>query len=267
MVSVVVLTKNEERDLPGCLDSLDWCGDIHVVDSGSSDRTLEVAGAKRVKISKNPFQSFAQQRNWAIDHCVFQHEWILFLDADERSTPEFAKAVLSAVESAGGEVAGFYCCWKMMLGNRWLKRSDNFPKWQFRLFRKGRARFIDVGHGQKEGVVQGGIEYLKEPYIHHGFSRGWDHWMRKHLGYARQEALERLGSPLNWKNFFSPHASKRNPEIKKLVGGIPCWPQLRFIYSYLVKGGFLEGKEGLEYCRKVCWYEKEIRKAARKPGI
>jgi len=261
MVSVIVLTKNEERDLPGCLESLDWCGDIHVVDSGSSDRTLEIAGAKGVKILKNPFQSFAQQRNWAIDHCFLENEWILFLDADERSTPGFANAVRSAVESAESEVAGFYCCWKMMLGNRWLKRSDNFPKWQFRLFRKGRARFIDVGHGQKEGRVDGIIEYLKEPYIHYGFARGWEHWSRKHLGYAQQEALQRHGRLLNWKGFFSTHASKRNPEIKKFVGKIPLWPQLRFFYSYCIKGGFLEGKEGLEYCLKILWYEREIRKA------
>ena len=148
-----------------------------------------------------------------------------------------------------------------MLGDRWLKRSDNFPKWQFRLFRKGCARFIDVGHGQKEGAVEGRIEYLREPYLHYAFSRGWEVWTERHRRYARQEAEERSGKPLKLQDLMSPHGSKRNPAIKQLVGNLPGWPQFRFFYSYVLKGGFLEGNEGLTYCRKIMWYEQETQMA------
>jgi len=260
MVSVVILTKNEEQDLPACLDSLAWCRDVHVVDSGSSDRTVEIAQKYGATLSPNAFKSFGQQRNWAIDHCAVKHEWILFLDADERSTPEFMSAVKAAVGSASAGVAGFYCCWKMMLGERWLKRSDNFPKWQFRLFRKGRARFIDVGHGQKEGEVDGRIEYIREPYLHYAFSRGWDVWTERHRKYARQEAEERSGKSLKLQDLVSPHGSKRNPAIKLLLGKLPGWPQFRFFYSYVLKGGWLEGREGLIYCRKIMWYEQQTQR-------
>src|SRR5206468_9873351 len=82
-------------------------------------------------------------------------EWVLFLDADEVATPEFRQAVADAIQNAGDSIAGFYCCWKTMLGQRWLRRSDSFPKWQLRIVRRGRANFIDSGHGQKEGSVEG----------------------------------------------------------------------------------------------------------------
>ena len=108
MVSVIILSKNEEQDLPACLASLAWCRDVHVVDSGSSDRTVEIARAQGATVWTNPFTSFGQQRNWAIDHCAVKSEWILFLDADERSTPEFERAVVSAIGPAAPEVAGFY---------------------------------------------------------------------------------------------------------------------------------------------------------------
>ena len=260
-VSTIILTKDAARDLPECILSLEWCHDLHVVDSGSSDDTVAIATKGGARILVNPFVSFGRQRNWAIDHCETVHPWILFLDADERSTPEFANALKRAIGEASIGVAGFYCCWKTMLENRWLRRSDNFPKWQFRLFRKGRARFIDVGHGQKEGDVVGKIEYLREPYLHDAFSMGWPLWEEKHRKYARLEALERMrgGSPLLISDLFSRHGSKRNVSIKRLVGNLPGWPQFRFFYSYMLKGGWMEGKEGLEYCRRMMWYELNIK--------
>ena len=260
MLSVLILTQNEELDLPGCLQSLNWCDDIHVIDSGSSDGTLEIAQRQGAQIAVNPFTSFAQQRNWALDHCQVRHEWILFLDADERSTVAFQSAVLDAIHSAPSEVAGFYCCWKTMLGKRWLKRADNFPKWQFRILKQGRARFADAGHGQKEGFVNGLIAYISEPYHHFAFSDGWDSWMEKHVVYARKDAAEMLKEPITKASLLSSHGSQRNIALKLLLRRIPCWPLLRFLYTYLFKGGFLELEEGLVYCRKMMWYEHQVKR-------
>lgn len=259
MLSVLILTKDEEADLPGCLASIPWCDDIHVIDSGSVDRTVEIAGKLGACVQVNPFQSFAQQRNWALNHCVLKHDWILFLDADERSTDSFRAAVVNAIRSATLSTSGFYCCWKTILGHRWLKRSDNFPKWQFRLLRRGSAAFADSGHGQKEGDVEGTIDYIYEPYLHYAFSRGWDHWMQKHRKYAKQDALAILEQPLSLRLLFSRHGSKRNSAIKRLVRLSPGWPRIRFMYSFLLRGGFLEGKEALIYCQKMMWYERQVR--------
>ena len=260
MLSVLILTKDEEADLPGCLASLSWCDDVHVIDSGSSDKTVEIAVRSGAHVLINPFRSFAQQRNWSLDNCSIQHEWILFLDADERSTQAFAQAVINAVSNSPLSSAAFYCCWKTILDGRWLKRSDNFPKWQFRVLRRGCARFADSGHGQKEGVINGSIGYISEPYLHYAFSRGWNHWAEKHRIYATKDAMALLAQPLSLQSLFSLHGSQRNLAIKRIVRFIPGWPLTRFVYSYILKAGFLEGRQGLEYCRRMMWYERQIQR-------
>ncbi len=262
-ISVIILTLNEARDLPDCLASLNWCDDVHVLDSGSHDDTVKIAHAAGATVSVNPFQSFGQQRNWALDHCPTKHPWVLFLDADERVTPAMLAEMILKTNTAPESVAGYYCCWALMLNERWLKRADNFPKWQFRLLRHGRARFTDFGHGQKEGEVDGTLEYIREPYLHYAFGGGWEVWKKRHHKYARQEAVARRASDVPLGRIFSRHASERNPAIKRLVTRLPGWPLLRFCYTYFLRGGFLEGREAWEYCKRICWYEHQIKKEMR----
>jgi len=269
MVSVVILTFNEARDLPRCLETLKWCDDVHVVDSGSTDGTLEIARQHGAHVWQRPFDTFANQRNWALDNCKPKHPWIFFLDADELVTPEFHKALLGAAQSAGPDVAGFYCCWQMIFMGRWMKRCDSFPKWQFRVVRKGRARFKDFGHGQKEDSVVGRLGYIKVPYRHEAFSKGMEHWLARHARYAGQEAAARLSARLNFRALFSPHGSVRNPALKLLLTRLPGWPVLRFMWPYVFKLGFLEGWPGFVYCVHSGYYEflvkvrmKELQKQA-----
>lgn len=255
MISVIILTKNEEVDLPACLESVSWSNDVHVLDSGSTDKTLQIAHQYKVKVSSHPFESFGKQRNYALDQLDIQHDWILFLDADEQVTNDFRKAVLKAVNQAEEELAGFYCCWKMMLEDKWLKYCDNFPKWQFRLLRKGRARFTDFGHGQKEDEVKGSIAYIKEPYLHYGFSKGWSHWIERHNMYTSQEAAARLFKCPSFRQIFARHASARNPALKSWLSKLPGWPLLRFLHAYFLNLGFLEGVQGFIYCTNMAYYE------------
>lgn len=254
-ISIIILTRNEKADLPGCLESVAWCDDLHVVDSFSLDTTIEIATSAGVRVYPKSFESFGSQRNWALDNCLFKHDWILFLDADERSTPKFEEAARCAVETAADSVAGFYCCWKMMLGDRWLRRCDAFPKWQFRLVRVGRARFTDFGHGQKEGEVDGQIGYIREPYLHYAFSKGWSAWLDRHNRYSTLEAKARLEAPVDWRRILRARGSERNKLLKPLVSRIPLWPLIRFAIDYFGRLGFLEGKEGLIYCVNVAYYE------------
>ncbi|MDT0675844.1 glycosyltransferase family 2 protein [Autumnicola musiva] len=272
MISIVILTKNEEKDLPRCLDSVSWSDDVHVLDSGSSDETVNIALLHGAKISTNPFSSFGQQRNFALDELEIRNEWILFLDADEVVTSEFRAEMIKEIENSGNEVAGFYCCWKMMLYGKWLKYCDNFPKWQFRLMRKGRARFTDFGHGQKEDQVKGKIKYLKEPYLHYGFSKGWFHWIERHNKYSSQEALARAQKKLPFKQIFARDSSTRNPALKLWLSRLPGWPFLRFFQAYFLNLGFTEGVPGFIYCVNMAYYEfliqikmKEQRDELKKP--
>ena len=151
-----------------------------------------------------------------------------------------------------------------MLGERWLRRSDSFPKWQFRLLRRGRARFIDSGHGQKEGEIDGTIGYIREPYLHYAFSKGWEAWWGKHEKYAAQEGADRAARAPSLRHLFSRDPSRRNRALKPLVSRLPGWPLLRFLHMYVLKGGFLEGREGLTYSRNVARYEAMIREKMAK---
>jgi len=255
MVSIIILTKNEEVDLPGCLKAITWSDDIHVLDSLSTDRTLEIAKQFGAKIYTHPFESFGKQRNFALDYADLKYDWVLFLDADEVATDAFKQNVLEQIKNAGDNIAGFYCCWKMMLEDRWLKRCDNFPKWQLRLLKKGRVRFTDFGHGQKEDQVIGELAYIREPYLHYCFSKGWTYWLQKHNDYATKEAIARANNRPPFKNVWSRHGSKRNPALKSWLSRMPGWPVLRFIMMYFLKLGFIEGTPGLIYSVNIAYYE------------
>ena len=255
MISTIILTKNEAKDLPNCLDSLKWCDDINILDSGSVDKTIEIAKEYGVNVYFNEFISFGNQRNFALDNISTEFEWILFLDADEVTTNEFVIEITKRIENNNSNIAGFYCCWKMILENKWLKYCDNFPKWQFRLLKKGKARFTDFGHGQKEAEVIGNIEYIKEPYLHYGFSKGWYAWIERHNRYSTLEAKSRLFQTPPLKNIFSKNKSQRNPALKSWLIKIPGWPFLRFFHAYFLNLGFLEGMPGFIYCVNMAYYE------------
>jgi glycosyltransferase involved in cell wall biosynthesis len=259
MTSIIILTRNEQMDLPRCLESLRWCDDLHVVDSGSTDDTVEIARRYGAQVYENPFASFGVQRNWSLDNCSLKHSWILFLDADEVANDEFVKALRKATGEAPESTAGFYCCWRWIYDGRWLKRCDSFPKWQFRLMRKGRARFTDFGHGQKEAQVKGTLDYLRAPYDHHGLSKGIGHWLDRHNRYASLEATVRLNTPVNWRGVFSAHGSERNQALKPIVSRVPGWPLMRFCIMYFLCLGFLEGRPGFVYAANLAYYEFLIR--------
>ena len=258
-VSTVILTRNEEQDLPVLLQSLDWCKDIHVVDDRSSDSTLAVARASGAHCYSQPFHSFGTQRNWALEHCDIQNSWVLFLDADEVSTPSFVAAVAKSLEEAPSETAGFYCCWKLILDGIWLRRCDGFPKWQLRLVRRGRATFTDAGHGQKEGNIEGRLDYISEPYLHYAFSKGWTAWFDRHNRYSSQEARSRIQTRVSLRDIISSNPSTRNKALKPLVSRLPGWPGLRFLCDYVFRLGFTEGRAGLVYCLNMAIYEYLIR--------
>jgi hypothetical protein len=125
--------------------------------------------------------------------------------------------------------------------------------------RKGRARFADFGHGQKETEVNGCIEYLRTPYDHYGLSKGIGHWLDRHNRYATLEAAVRLDTPVNWRGVFSAHGPERNKALKPIVSRVPGWPLMRFFITYIVCLGFLEGRPGFVYAANLAYYEFLIR--------
>jgi glycosyltransferase involved in cell wall biosynthesis len=254
LISTIILTKNEELNIQNCLDSLNWSDEIFIVDSGSIDRTCKIASNYNVKIYFNKFEGFGKQRNWALDNCPIKSKWVLFLDADEVATSEFRHEIHKKIKLASDDTVGFYCCWKLMLDNKWIKHSDFFPRWQVRILKVGMVRFKDFGHGQKEHVSFGKLGYIKEPYLHFPFNRGWTYWFDKHNKYSTKEAIERYSLNVNIRDLFLS-SDKRTLAIKYYTSRLPLWPLIRFVYGYIIKRGFLDGKIGLYYSINMSIYE------------
>lgn len=251
-ISVIILTYNEQKNIAPCLETLKWAEDIILVDSGSEDETVAVACATRpdVRIFQRAFTDFGDQRNWALDNTSPRHEWILFLDADERCTQECAEAIQKAVQNPGDYVGFFLTCRNLFLG-RWIKRCTLYPSWQLRLLRKGYVRFQKEGHGQRE-IANGPLGYIREPYDHYGFSKGVSHWIERHNHYSTNEAeliLRLRNERLHLYELFVRDPVKRRRCLKRLAARLVISrPFVRFAYLYFIRGGIIEGKPGLLFC-------------------
>lgn len=250
-LTAIVLTHNEEANIEACLGCLDWVDDVIVVDSGSSDGTIGAAKATRpdVRVLEHRFRDFGDQRNWALDHASPRHEWILFLDADERCTPQCAAAIRSAVEDPGGNVGFYLTCRNLFLG-KWIRRCTLYPSWQLRLLKSGHVRYQKEGHGQRE-VTSGPLGYLAEPYDHYGFSKGVADWIERHNRYSTDELelIARLRrEPLVLTDLFRGDALRRRRCLKRLAARVGGRPWIRFFYTYVLRRGFLDGRAGFYFC-------------------
>lgn len=258
-VTVVILTLNEEVNIAECLRSCAWCDDVHVVDSGSTDRTADIARSMGAKVYYNPFESFGKQRNWAIEHCTAKHDWIFHLDADERFTPELVQAMRSLID-ADPKAAGYHIPQKFMFMGKWLKRAAVYPTYQMRLFHKTRMRFCDWGHGQRE-MTQGEVGVLNEPYLHYGLSKGLSEWMDRHNRYSTAEAIEAaklLREKAAWKDIFSRDPIKRRRAYKEVSYRLPFRAMIRHFVTLFILGAAFEGKPGRTYAHLLNVYERMI---------
>jgi glycosyltransferase involved in cell wall biosynthesis len=262
-VSVVILTLNEEDNIPGCLASCAWSDDVHVLDSGSKDRTVELSRSLGAGVHTNPFESFGAQRNWAIDNIPLRHDWVFHLDADERFTPELVRAMDRLVASGPAE-AGFHVPSRLMFMGQWLRRAGGYPVYQMRLFHRARMRFCDHGHGQRE-QSEGQVGRLDEPYLHFAFSKGLHDWLDKHNRYSTLEARQMLAEGGEGASagallgaVFGGDRIARRRALKRLTSRTPCRATARRLYTLLVQGGLLDGRAGWTYARMLAVYEEMI---------
>lgn len=266
-VSVVILTLNEETNIRGAIESCSWSDDVNVLDSGSTDRTAEIAREAGATVFVNPFKSFGAQRNWAIDNIPLKHDWVFHLDADERFAPELVREMNEVIGRAPIE-AGFFVANQMILDGAWIRRASGYPAYQMRLFHKSRMRFNDHGHGQRE-ETSGKVGTLAQPYVHYNFSKGLDEWRSRHDRYSTLEANEILaarasGAGVSWGGLVSGDPIVRRRALKGLAARMPLRPQLRWLHTVFLKGALLDGAAGLKYAGLLYWYEREIaRKVSR----
>lgn len=257
MFSIYILTYNEELDIAACIESAQASDDIIVVDSVSSDRTVEIASRYPVRVVQHKFESHGRQRTWMLESIPTKHEWVYILEADERMTKELFTECLEAIQNP--EYVGYYVAERVMFMNRWIRRSTQYPRYQLRLFRYDKVWFTDYGHTERE-VSNGSTGFLKETYPHYTCSKGLSRWIEKHNRYSTDEAIETLRQleqgKLNLRNlFFGSSEVERRRALKDLSLRLPFRPLVRFFYMYFLLGGCLDGKAGFVWCTLQTFYE------------
>ena len=258
MISVLILTKNEEQDLPGCLQSVKWCDDIHVFDSFSEDRTVEIAKAANATVTQRKFDNWSAHQNWGLANIPFKYSWVLYIDADERVSSSLLEAIklfnFKTTEAVALNIQRRDFAWD----GTWLKHAQISP-YYMRLFRPEKMRYERLVN--PVSIPDGPIATIEGFLDHYPFSKGFRYWLQRHLGYADMEAAMRLedigkGTSFSlYKALFSKEFSERRYHQKGLFYKLPGRPLIKFIYMVVGRMSFLDGRAGITYATLQSIYE------------
>jgi glycosyltransferase involved in cell wall biosynthesis len=258
-ISVLVMTLDEEVNLPACLAAVAWSDDIVVLDSFSGDRTVEIARAAGARVYQHEYVNELSQRRYGLKEIAFKHPWVYIPDADEVTPPELRDEMLAIAADPDRREGVFRCRFKVFFMGRWLRYSSLYPTWVVRLVRPDRIDF-EQREINCHWIVDGPEGYLRSHFIHYSFNKGISWWFDKHNRYSWHEARESLnslaGEHIDWRGILNPgDAVRRRRMLKALSFRLPCRPLLRFFYMYLLRRGFLDGWPGYVYCRLLASYE------------
>ncbi|NDJ19370.1 glycosyltransferase family 2 protein [Myxacorys almedinensis] len=257
MFSIYILTHNEEIDIAGCIESALLSDDVVVVDSLSSDRTIDIAKGYPVRIVQHEFESHGKQRTWMLQSVPVSHDWVYILEADERMTPELFQECLDLIQHPHHDA--YYVAERVIFMGHWIRHSTQYPRYQLRLFRKDKVWFTDYGHTERE-VINGTTGFIKETYPHYTCGKGMSRWIEKHNRYSTNEAIETLRQlatgRVAWKALFLGESEvERRRALKDLSLRLPFRPLIRFVYMYFFLGGWLDGRAGFTWCMLQAFYE------------
>ena len=263
-ISAVVLSHNEAGNLPRSLRALRDCSEIVVVDDGSTDDSPRIAAECGARVVVHPFVSFADQRNWAMDSAGLRHDWVLHLDADEVMTPAALEEIRLRLPVLKPSAVGFLAR-KVMLGEKWLRHSADYPVFVPRLLHRQGMRYAMRGHGEVLAAEPAESIFMDEPMLHYNFSKGWEEWRARHLRYADAEAARICSgaATFSFRALLASDRPVRRAALRALSYRLPGRPALRFLYAYIFRLGFFDGAPGLRFCLAMAAYERMI-DAARK---
>jgi len=227
-LSVLIITLNEEQHIKSLLEDIDFADEIIVVDSFSTDKTVGIVESfQNVKLIQNPFIDYTSQRNFALDQA--KNSWVLFIDADERLTPELKSEIITAINSEN--VASAYFIYRIFMFNN---SRLNFSGWQtdkiFRLFNKSKCRYNEERTVHEKLIVNGPIFTLKNKIIHFSYS-SYEDYKSKMYNYGILKANEKFAKAI--KPYF-----------------LMQWfhPLYTFLYQFIIRFGFLDGGKGVTIC-------------------
>ena len=257
MISVLILTRNEQRDLPDCLSSVSWSDDIHIFDSHSTDDTVKIAQAAGAQIHTRTFDDYATHRNAALTTVPFKHPWVFILDADERPTPELSREMQQLALAAPEHTAAFRVRRRDFLFDTWLKHAQISP-FYIRLVRPERAHYTRAINEVLE--VDGPVAQLSYALDHYPFSKGIARWVDKHNLYSTMEAElivrnQGLQNPSLITALRDPDFHTRRLHQKAIFYRLPGRPAIKWAYMMFVRGAILDGAAGLTYATLQAFYE------------
>jgi glycosyltransferase involved in cell wall biosynthesis len=262
----VMIVRDEELNLTHTLPTItSWADRVWVVDSGSKDRTLEVARAAGCEVVHRDWLGYAGQKNWAIDNLQIQAPWILILDADEAVTPQLREAIceiaarpVDAVPEAAFHINRYF----VFLGGI-IRHCGYYPSWNVRLFKHGQARY-EEREVHEHMVAYGPVGFVHGGDLEHNDRRPLEHYIAKHNRYSTLEAraifMEHCAVAPNTlpARFFGGPLERRRWIKRHVYPRLPAKFVFRFLWMYLLKLGFLDGVTGWRFCLFISAYELQI---------
>jgi glycosyltransferase involved in cell wall biosynthesis len=271
-VSVLIPAKDEEYNLPACLDSVARADEVFVIDSQSSDRSVEICESYGAQVVQFYFKGgWPKKKNWSLDNLSFRNDWVLIVDCDERITPELWDEIAQVIKDPS--FAGYYLNRRVFFLGKWIRHGGKYPDWNLRLFKHQLGRYENLNTedipntGDNEVhehvILNGPVGYLKNDMLHIDF-RDIYHWLARHNRYSNWEArvyynllTDNSDSGTIGANLFG-NSVQRKRYLKKIWVRLPFKPLLRFVIFYFIRLGFLDGKPGYTYGRLLSQYEYQI---------
>lgn len=252
-ISVIILTFNEEKHIARCIKSLSTFTDkVFIVDSGSTDKTVEIAESLGAKVAVNQWVNYATQFNFGIENNPFKTKWLMRMDSDEYVLPELSDEINQKLRSTPEEISGMYIKRRVIFFEKWIKHGAFYPMWLMRIWRNGHGICEESWMDEHIKLFQGSVIHLEKDLVDHNLNNiTW--WTQKHNLYSIREVIDILNIKYNFRNFVAVEPKlfgtqeERKRYLKVKYASVPLFtrPIFYFIYRYFIRLGFIDGKQGL----------------------
>ncbi len=252
-ISVIILTYNEELHIERCIKSLlPVVKEIFIIDSFSTDKTVEIAEKLGAKVYQNTWINYALQFQWGLDNCPISTEWVMRMDSDEYILPELQNEISNKIQNIQNNVSGIYIKRRVYFKDKWIKHGSYYPTWLLRIWRYKDGHIEQRWMDEHIKLVKGDTIQFENDLVDDNLNDlTW--WTNKHNNYATREAVDILNiihEFINYdevnSNFFGTQ-EERKRFLKKKYANLPLFtrPFIYFLWRYFIKLGFLDGKQGL----------------------
>jgi glycosyltransferase involved in cell wall biosynthesis len=267
-VSVLIPAKNEEPNIAKCISSVSWADEIVVLDSFSSDKTVQIARNMGVRVVQREFDDYSTHFNWGLDNIDFKHEWILILHSDERVSDGLAAEICALLEQRP-EANGYYIARQNWFFGKWIRHAGLYPLWTLRLLRLGYGHY-ESRLNNEHILVDGPPGYLEKsvthPIIHYDY-KGIERYFDRHNMASSMEAVDvyqlLLQGNKDGGRLLSANLAIRGPQRRRFLKNVayrylPARPLIRFFWMYVLQLGFLDGRIGFRVCVLQSFYEYQV---------